>query len=226
MPDETPVPPDALLLIAPGCTHCPIVLDALARLVKDGEVGRLEVANIAAHPEDARAVGTRSVPWLRIGPFELEGAHSYGELKDWAAAASGRPDYGLYFSHLLQSRRLDRVVRSIEGSPGRLDDLIELIGSPETPMGVRIGVGAVLEDLEGSETIRRAVPQLQRLCLSQQAQVRADACHYLALTGDPAAAPTLRGLLDDEDAEVREIAREALEVIEGTGASGAEGDQA
>jgi hypothetical protein len=213
MPEPTSSPPDALLLIAPGCSHCPVVLEALARLVKEGAVGRLEVVNIAAHPEEARAAGTRSVPWLRLGPFELEGAHSYGELRDWTSAASGTPDYGLYFSHLLQSRRLDRVVRAIEAAPERLDDLIALIGSLDTPMGVRIGAGAVLEELQGTETIRRAVSPLERLCRADEPQIRADACHYLALTGDPEVPGIVRPLLEDADPEVREIARETLAAV-------------
>jgi hypothetical protein len=145
------------------------------------------------------------------------GAHSYGELKDWAAAASGRPDYGAYFAYLLQSRRLGRVVRCIQTAPERIDDLLTLIATLDTPMGVRIGAGAALEELEGSEAIRRAVPQLQQLCLAEEAQIRADACHYLALSGDPAAASTVRKLLEDPDPEVREIALESLTALEEAG---------
>ncbi|MFZ0257771.1 MAG: HEAT repeat domain-containing protein, partial [Gammaproteobacteria bacterium] len=59
-----PSRPDALLLIAPGCAHCPVVLQSLAEMLKAGSLGRLEVVNIVAHPEVAKAVGTRSVPWL------------------------------------------------------------------------------------------------------------------------------------------------------------------
>ena len=57
---QTPPPsaasvPDAELLIAPGCVHCPVVLDGLSALVKAGAIGRLEVVNIAQHPEIAAA---------------------------------------------------------------------------------------------------------------------------------------------------------------------------
>jgi hypothetical protein len=59
MTDQSTVPPDALLLMAPGCAHCPVVLESLGRLLKDGRLGRLEVINVAAHPEAAVAAGTR-----------------------------------------------------------------------------------------------------------------------------------------------------------------------
>jgi HEAT repeat protein len=44
--------------------------------------------------------------------------------------------------------------------------------------------------------------------------IRADACHFLSLIGGQLVAPLLRACLDDEDREVREIAREALEEME------------
>ena len=55
--------PDALLLIASGCPHCPTVLTGLTELVKHGLIGRLEVVNVGIHPERASALKARTVPW-------------------------------------------------------------------------------------------------------------------------------------------------------------------
>lgn len=85
---KSPSPKDALLLIAPGCAHCPVVLEGLSLLVKQGNIGRLEVVNIVSHPEIASELGVRSVPWFRIGNFELEGSHTPEELRIWAERAS------------------------------------------------------------------------------------------------------------------------------------------
>ncbi len=82
--------PDAELLIASGCAHCPVVLSGLAELLKQGRIGRLDIINIAAHPELAEARNARSVPWIRIGPFELSGAHSAQELAVWVERAGRR----------------------------------------------------------------------------------------------------------------------------------------
>jgi len=205
---------DALLLIAPDCTRCPVVLDGLAQLLKEGAIGRLEVVNIAAHPETAERLGVRSVPWGRIGPFELEGLHGYAELKGWAAAASGQPDYQRYLAYLIGGRRLDRALALIRTHKEHLDDLIELIGAPGTDMGVRIGAGALLEDLQDSGLLVQALPRLLELCGSPDPGIRADACHYLSLVGEPAAIPRVQALLDDPDPQVREIAQETLECLE------------
>jgi HEAT repeat protein len=88
-----------------------------------------------------------------------------------------------------------------------------LAGDLETPMAVRIGVGAVFEEFAGSASLAEVVPELGALCRSDEAQVRADACHYLGLSGAAEARPHVRDLLDDPDEEVREIAAESLAML-------------
>lgn len=205
--------PAALLLLAPGCPHCPNVLRALGELLKQGRIGRLEAVNIAEHPEAASKVGTRSVPWCRIGPFELEGLHSQKELAEWAEHARQGSGMAEYLAALLEQRKLDRVVSLVRGQRGLLSDLTGLAADLETPMAVRIGVGAVFEELAEHGELADAVPQLGALTRLEEPQVRADACHYLALTGAAEAAEYIRPLLDDPDAEVREIAAESLPLV-------------
>ena len=201
---------DALLLIAPGCAHCPAVLEALVTLVKQGELGRLEVVNGAVHPETAQTLGVRSVPWVRIGDIELEGVQSLAELSQWAQRARSPEGFSLYLSWLLEKGQLDRVVALVRRAPRRLPSLVGLLGSLESSMAARIGIGAVLEELVGTNTLQAAVTPLQRLLGAAEPQIRADACHYLGLTGDPGIAQAIAPLLGDPSAEVREIARETL----------------
>lgn len=206
-------PADARLLIAPGCPHCPAVLEGLARLLKEGRIGRLEVVNIAVHPEAAAAAGTRSVPWLAIGPFVLTGAHTYKELADWSDKAAKGSGLSSYFSHLLETNRMAEVVSQIRQNPATVVDLLLLVESLDTPMAVRIGVGAVMEELADSAPLTGAVEALGALTRSDLPQVRADACHYLGLTAAPSAGAYLAACLDDENPEVREIAAESLAMI-------------
>jgi hypothetical protein len=202
--------------MAPGCAHCPVVLEALSRLLKEGALGRLEVVNIAAHPEIAQEIGTRSVPWTRIGPFELTGAHSHQELARWASLAAQGKGTGPYYSQLLDTRRLDKVIELIRARPDTLHELIALLSEEDTPLTVRVGVGAVLETFQDGGLLERIVPDLEALTRSPQPHTRADACYYLGLTGDPRAIPTVRALLEDGRPEVREIARETLETLQGS----------
>ena len=214
MSESTRQPPDALLLIAPGCAHCPLVLESLARLVKAGSLGRLEVINVAAHPEAAARAGSRSVPWTRIGPFILEGLHGEAELREWvehAAAGTGR---AAYVADLLRNRQLDRALATVRQWPDVLPDLLALSGSLETPLAVRIGISAAVEDQQGSAALRDALPALAGLATSPEPAVRADAAHFLGLTGSAAARQPLEALLADVEPQVREIAAESLALLE------------
>ena len=203
--------PDALLLLTPGCTHCPVVLQALTEALKAGHLGRLDAVNIAEHPEVAKSVGARSVPWFRIGPFELDGLYTPAELKAWIEHAAHDTGWAPYFSSLLAQGRLPRALKLLWADAARLADVIALAGSLEIPMVARIGVGAILEEFEGHDALRDHIPDLVALTRSPEPQVRADACHYLALTSAAEVADHVRPLLDDADAEVRGIAEETLE---------------
>lgn len=207
--------PDAELLIAPGCVHCPVVLGGLGELVKRGRIGRLAVVNIAAHPEEAERRGVRGVPWIRIGVFELQGAHSQSELADWAARAAAPDGAAVYLRELLETGQLDPVTGACRRNPeALLPALVGLAGDLDTPFAVRVGVGAVLEDLAGTGLPAAALPALLQLAASEHPQVRADAAHFLGLDGSPAAVERLAGLASDPDAEVREIAADSVAALE------------
>ncbi len=205
--------PDALVLLATGCAHCPVVLEGLSQLLKQGRIGRLEAVNIVEHPEVAQAVGTRSVPWTRIGEFELEGALTLTELSRWVDLAGTERGVATYYSHLLETQRPHKVSQQVMQHPGTLTQLLGLLTTNETPMAARIGVGVVFEDLEGDPRLAHALPSLKALAESDQANVRADAAHYLGLTRLADAAPPLTALLSDTHPDVREIAMESLQML-------------
>lgn len=211
------VPADALLLIAPGCPHCASVLASLSELVKNGRIGRLEVVNIAVHPEAAQAAGTRSVPWTRIGSYELAGNYTLGELGEWADKAAAGGNANDYIKELLEQQQLDTAIDYLKQHPDQLPALLELMQEEEQSLTVRFGIGAILEALAGSETLKSLVPALIELAGSEKSNIRADAAHYLGLSGSPEAIPVLKKLLEDENADVREIAGDSLETLEETG---------
>jgi thiol-disulfide isomerase/thioredoxin len=207
--------PDALLLLAPGCPHCPAVLEGLSGLLKEGVIGRLEVVNVAIHPERAVALGVRTVPWMRVGPFELEGAQTPAELRRWAEQADSLDGMADYFFQMLTSGRRAKVEEVGRQEPSRLRALVRLMERPDAGMAVRLGIGAVLEELHGSGLTEGMIPDLGALARNGDALTRADACHFLSLIGGAGVVPCLRACLDDADNEVREIAAEALAEIEG-----------
>lgn len=207
--------PDALLLISTHCPHCPAMLSALADLVKQGTIGRLEAVNLEQRPEVGQSLGVRSVPWLRLGRIELAGIHSKGELAEWAAKADSETGMADWFHMLLKEGQLPKVQTLIEADPALLAAVLPIVGNVEASLNVRLGAGVLLENFAGSETLRALLPQLGKLSQHDDARVRADACHYLGLAGDAAARAWLDTRLADDDADVREIAVESLQALKG-----------
>jgi thiol-disulfide isomerase/thioredoxin len=209
--------PDALLLLTTTCPHCPKVLASLAELVKQGVIGRLEVVNITARPAVARKFGVRSVPWMKIGEFELQGLYTPAELRQWAERAGSFDGLGEYFHELLKSGQLDQVTAQVARGGHPLKVLIRLLGDADTELTVRIGVNAVVESLEGQPVLAEAVAPLIELARHRESHVRGDAAHLLSYTHQPEARPLLKTLLKDENADVREIATEGLERLNAHG---------
>lgn len=207
--------PDALLLISTHCPHCPAMLAALADLVKQGTIGRLEAVNLEQHPEIGQSLGVRSVPWLRLGRIELAGVHGKAELADWAAKADSEEGLADYFHMLLKEGQLPRAQAAIEADPALLASVLPIVGNVEASLNVRLGAGVLLENFAGSDALRALLPRLGELSQHADARVRADACHYLGLTGDTAAKPWLEARVNDDDADVREIAAESLQTLSG-----------
>ena len=202
--------PEALLLLAPGCPHCPSVMESLCALVKEGIVGRLEIINIAAQPEQAQAMGAKTVPWMRIGLFEFEGLMSLGELRRWALLGAGAQGAKTYFLEMLKSGRRDKVESMIRNDPRQAAFMVALLVDADASMAVRLGIGAVLEEFNGTGLTDSMIPGLGELALHGDRLTRADTCHFLSLIGGAAVVPYLRQCLNDEDSEVRDIAQEAL----------------
>lgn len=205
--------PDAFICISGHCPNCSAVLAALAEMVKAGSLGELRVVNVERRPKTARELGVRSVPWVRIGPFELTGLRSRQELESWASRAASETGMADWFHTLLKEGELDRVLEAVRRQPEQLAAVLPIVANPEASLNVRLGAGAVLEAFTGQPALRALLPRLAELSAAADARVRADACYYLGLTGDPAARPYLEARLDDPDAEVREIARESLTAL-------------
>ena len=211
--DNKKSPPDALMLKGTHCPYCPTVLKSLQELQESGHIGNLETWNIEEKPELARELGVRTVPWVRIGPYELEGLRSIGELREWAEKAGSAAGLTKWLDELLGSGRIAQALELVTAGQDNINALVELFADTETQLNTRIGISAIMEDLQDSRVLRQNLERLGKLTRHADAHIRGDACHYLALSGDAGAAAWIRPLLEDADAGVREIASDSLEMI-------------
>ena len=210
------LPPDALLLMGTHCPYCPTVLKGLQSLAASGIIGNVETVNIEEQPEIARELGVRSVPWVRIGPFELDGLRSEAELRTWAEKAGTTEGLADWLDELLGSGKLDEAREQLERDPGVLGALIMLFANPDTALNTRIGISALIEGLEGTPMLREHIDRLGELVHHPATHIRGDACHYLSLTGSVRAKSLIEPLLDDPEPDIRILAKESLDHLDST----------
>lgn len=132
------------------------------------------------------------------------------KLRVRSASTGGMADY---FHILLMEGGLKKVVEIIGSRPELLAELLPIVGNPDASMNVALGASAIFERYAGHEALRVLVPRLGKLAEQSDARVRADACHYLGLSGAPLARAFLESRLNDESAEVREIAADSLAAL-------------
>ncbi|MFZ5482859.1 MAG: HEAT repeat domain-containing protein [Pseudomonadota bacterium] len=206
--------PEALLLLSSHCPHCPAMIALLVDLVKAGRLARLELVNVEVRPDQAEALGARSVPWVRIGEFDLPGVRSREEILDWIDRVGRSEGMADYFHALLRDGHLAQVLDLVRQRPATLAALLPIVANPEASINVRIGAGAVFEEFSGQPALHALVDGLTKLARHPDARVRADACHYLGLARTEAARAGLALCRQDDDAAVREIAEESLAALD------------
>jgi hypothetical protein len=210
--------PDAIMLLSSHCAHCPGVLDALAKLIKNGDIGTLNVINLEQHPEAMQHYKVRSVPWVRIGKHELTGAQTPEALKqrvEWALKDQQTDGNNQLadFDFLLSDGQVNQVVEAIKKNPDAMQTIMALLGDPGTILSTRIGIGVVFEELADFNLplLQSLIPDLAKLTQHEDPRIRADAYHYLGMSHDQRAIPILEAGKKDKDAEVREIVIDSLE---------------
>lgn len=198
------------MLLGPHCPHCAAELNSLSELVKQGVIAQLQVVNLGEKPEVAAELDVRTVPWVRIGEFELAGLHTETELRAWAELSGSEQGMTRYFEQRLGEGEVKQVLALIARKPGLLHALIGLVSDPEAKINARLGAGVIFEEYQGKPELLELVPGLGELTRHPDPRVRSDACHYLSLTHDASVRKYIEPLLDDDHAEVREVAEESL----------------
>ena len=202
-----------LMFIGQHCAYCGPMMQILTELMKSGELSQLEIVNIEKDPQRAAELSVRSVPWLQIGPFELQGARTKKELQLWISRASSADGMKEYLEEVLTEGNISSAKKLVEQDEQGLIAAIRLMADPAAKINVRLGVGVLIEEMAESKQFTAVIPMLVDYLSDNDARVRGDACHYLSLTKTPDYIPLIERLLSDESADVREIAADSLEEL-------------
>jgi hypothetical protein len=109
---------------------------------------------------------------------------------------------------------LENIIDMFRKDSGLYSFVGELI--QDERVRVRVGVTALVEELREKDfmNISRALPSLLPLLDHPTALVRGDAANLVGIIGDLGSVSLLKKLLHDANADVRLIAKEAIEEIE------------
>lgn len=206
-------PPNAIMLLGTSCPHCPGVLKHLSQLIKSGEIGQLQIINLEQHPEAAQEHGVRSVPWVKIGKYQLSGAQDLAALQQRVEWANKDTSLAGEFDYWLSEAQVDKAIDQIKEEPKSISSIIELLGDSATVLSTRIGIGVIMEEFAGSQMLQQLIPNFAELANHDDPRIRSDVLHYLALTESIKAIPVLEKHVNDEDSEVSEVANESLEAL-------------
>jgi len=217
--DHTIKASDAVMLLSSSCAHCPGVLDALAKMIKAGDIASLKVINLEQTPEAMQQYKVRSVPWVKIGQHELTGAQTLESLKQraqWAQDESNEDTKVIAdFDFLLSDGQVNKVIQSLQDEPSHFSAIMSLLGDSGTVLSTRIGIGVVIEEFASSPLLKSHTEQLGKLSQHDDNRIRTDAFHYLGFTADESALPYLKAGLDNpiNDSEIKEIIADSLEEL-------------
>ncbi|MFV1993746.1 MAG: hypothetical protein ACC635_07570, partial [Acidiferrobacterales bacterium] len=150
------IPPDAVMYLSETCPHCPQVLQSLTDLLKAGNLASLKLLNISYHSRQAQVLNIKSLPWVKIGPFEIEGLSPAHEYANWARVVNTIEGLCDYLKLLLGSGQLKKAEDVIASENGGFDALLVLLADVEADITVRTGASALLEALEGSRKLEQA----------------------------------------------------------------------
>ncbi len=211
-PSHTQLAPATLqVMMAPTCPNCPRVVAACGRVAAAHAQVQLEVVDVQYFADLAGAV--KSVPTVIVDATRsLVGNLSERELLKVLAERSSDDYVQKTLVSMIETGRFGDAVSLLVSPPGQVALAAMLVSST---MAERIGLMLATE--EALETNDRcldgAVVHLLPLLKAPDANLRGDVADLLGKIGSPVARTGLEALGTDPNADVREIAADALEML-------------
>jgi len=205
--------------VTPFCPHCPHVVSLLLGLAAVSEKVRVTVIDGELFPDAAGKDRVSAAPTVILDDqFRWTGSVDAAELVtlmlDRDPASLGADA----LRSLIEEGNAEQVARMMSRRGKIFDAFVDLLAHPR--WSVRLGAMVAFESLAEAdgELAKGIVEPLTALFTKVDDMVKGDLLHVLGESGSPAALPFLACVADgDDDAEVQEAAREAIEKLNGVG---------
>ena len=206
-------PAQISVLISPDCPNCPKVVQNVNSLAVSNSLINVTVIDIGYFTEIAGFYSIKSVPATFIDDeMTFVGQVSSEEL---ALSISMRGTMK-YLSDTIKSMLFSGRVLNAVSIIMKLDDMeaimpLYLAEEMQPRMSILMALEEALEIDQNS--LDRFIPELLEFLSHSDYRIRGDTADLLGKIGSPEAMPRLKDLVSDENEEVAEAAKEALEEI-------------
>jgi glutaredoxin len=202
------------VMMSPTCPHCPLVVGLVNQLALASSYLEVSIVDVALFADHAQQYGVRAVPTVVIdGQDQLVGDISEEILVDNLTNRDPSSFHPETFKKIIKEGDAERLAGMMVAESDLYSGALELLSDPD--WSVRMGMMVVLEGVaeRSPDLVRNAYPLLLKLLDHEDRNQRGDAAYLLGLIGDASALEHLEMLLNDENPEVAEAAREAVEQI-------------
>ncbi len=198
------------LFVMPGCPICPQMERLFRQLHEEGKLERLQVIDITKQPDRAQQLGIRSAPSYLINGVLFSGLKQRGEIERLLQQNQGEQWRSLLSEELAEGG-MEAARQAVFGNEAARHALFDLLEDEETPLVVRIGLSAIIEDLATEGLLETDQSRLLKLAQHPDQRIALDGLYYLSLLHSPEAIEALSRVADDETHPLHEQARELLQ---------------
>ncbi len=205
---------EIITFVAQFCPHCAKVVEKVNGIAIANPSIKSYIIDVSLFPEFAQKYEVMSAPTVLINKkIKLVGDIPENELVEWLIKSN--TDYRLdYFVKLLNDGRIDEVEAILVENPEDIEVLGEVLKRSE--IMAKVGAMVLLERLfkKKPESVERVKLKIRELLYDSNSNVKQDAALILGKIGDSSDIPFLEKLLESENEEVKDAAKEAIEEIE------------
>lgn len=213
------VPALIKIYVTPFCPHCPHVVSLLLGLAALSELVRVTVIDGELFPDAAGKDRVSAAPTVILDDqFRWAGSVDAAELVtlmlDRDPASLGADA----LRSMIEEGNADGVARMMSRRGKIFDAFVDLLAHPR--WSVRLGAMVAFESLVevDAKLAKGIVEPLTALFTKVDDMVKGDLLHVLGESGSRAALPFIEGVAaGDDDEEVQEAAREAIEKLKESG---------
>jgi len=203
-------PAELLLFMAPSCEYCPLAVHAVNRLAVASPLVTTLIVDAQRFPQLAGCFSTQSVPTMVLdGGLTETGVMPVDDVATRILDRDTAGHGARVFRSLIETGRVEDAAAEL--AAGRCATSLALVWrSSATALRLGLMLAAELALERDPASLDDIAPDLIELLGAEDAALRGDTADLLGRIGHRSAEPALKRLLADANADVAEIAEEAL----------------